>query len=127
MGMDYSYAGTASYPRFDREVCEVAKIFGGESTEHLKKRKETENKRPCGYWFGFLSSDRSNEPKFVFPEGINETLVKWFNNIYGDFNEKETQIIWEHISKHPEIKEISSQIWSELETLTKYDECWYIT
>ena len=52
MGMDYSYAGSASYPRFDRELCEVAKAFGGIETEHLRERRETEDERPMGYWFG---------------------------------------------------------------------------
>jgi hypothetical protein len=126
MGMDYWYAGTSSYPRFDRELCEVAKVFGGAKTKHLKEREVTENERTCGYWFGFLSSDNSDSPKFTFPKGTNEILVKWFNDIYGDFNEKETQIIWEHISKHPEIQEISSQIWYELEQLVKWNESWYI-
>lgn len=126
MGMDYQYAGSASYPRFDREVCEVVKIFGGIKTENLKEREETENKRPFGYWFGFLSSDNSNSVKFTFPKETNEVLVKWFNNIYEDFNEEETKIIWKHISEHPEIKEISSQIWSELEKLVEYNEGWHI-
>ena len=61
MGMDYQYAGSASYPRFDRELCEVAKVLGGVETAHLKERKETETERPFGYWFGFLSSDNSKE------------------------------------------------------------------
>ena len=42
MGMDFQYAGSASYPRFDKEVCAVAEIFGGEKTEHLKERLKTE-------------------------------------------------------------------------------------
>ena len=126
MGMDYSWAGSASYPRFDRELCAVAEVFGGIKTEHLKNRENTENERPFGYWFGFLSSDDANEKKFIFPEETNETLVKWFNDIYGDFNSEETKAIWEEISKHPEIKEISSQIWYELEMLTKFNESWYI-
>ena len=126
MGMDYSWAGSASYPRFDRELCAVAEIFGGIKTEHLKNRENTENERPFGYWFGFLSSDDANEKKFIFPEETNETLVKWFNNIYGDFDSEETKAIWEEISKHHEIKEISSQIWYELEMLTQFNESWYI-
>lgn len=126
MGMDYSYSGSASYPRFDRELCAVAEVFGGIKTEHLREREATENERPCGYWFGFLSSDNSNKAKFVFPEGTNEVLVKWFNNIYKTFSAEETKIIWEHISKHPEIYEISSQIWHELETLNELNEGWYI-
>lgn len=126
MGMDYRYAGSASYPRFDRELCSVVEVFGGIKTEHLKEREETENERPFGYWFGFLSSDGSDLPKFVFPKETNEVLVKWFNNIYEDFNKEETKIIWENISAHPEIKEISSQLWYELEMLVKYDEEWNI-
>lgn len=126
MGMDYQYAGSASYPRFDRELCSIAEIFGGIKTEHLKEREEIENERPFGYWFGFLSSDGSDLQKFAFPKKTNEVLVKWFNNIYEDFNEEETKIIWENISAHPEIKEISSQLWYELEMLVKYDEEWSI-
>lgn len=128
MGMDYRYAGSASYPRFDRELCAVAEVFGGIKTEHLKQREQTENERPLGYWFGFLSSDDSKIPKFVFPEGTNETLVKWFNDPYSDdFTAKETVVIWEQISIHPEIEEISYQIWHELEELSACGDCWWIT
>ena len=125
MGMDYQYAGSASYPRFDRELCEVAKVLGGIETAHLKERKETENERPLGYWFGFLSSDDSKEQKFIFPEGTNDILVKWFNDIYSEsFTLEETKTVWENVSKHPEIKEISNQIWYELEALCEDNEAW---
>lgn len=125
MGMDYQYAGSASYPRFDRELCEVAKVFGGIETAHLKKRRETESERPLGYWFGFLSSDDSKEQKFSFPEGTNDILVKWFNDIYSEsFTPEETKIVWKNISKHPEIEEISNQIWYELEALCEDNEAW---
>jgi len=127
MGMDYQYAGSSSYPRFDRELCAIAEIFGGLKTEHLKQREETENERSLGYWFGFLSSDNSDLPKFVFPNGLNDVLVKWFNNIYDDLSKEETEIVWKHILEHPEIKEISSQIWSELESLVEYSEGWSIS
>lgn len=128
MGMDYKYAGSASYPRFDRELCSVAEVFGGIKTEHLKEREATENERPFGYWFGFLSSDFSDESKFAFPEGTNETLVKWFNQPYcEDFTEEETKAVWEQISAHPEIQDISRQIWRELEQLVEAGENWYIT
>lgn len=126
MGMDYQYSGSASYPRFDRELCAIAEVFGGIKTEHLKKREVTENERPFGYWFGFLSSDNSDTVKFIFPEGTNEILAKWFNNIYEFFTAEETKVIWEQINKHPEIKEISCQIWQELETLNELDDGWYI-
>ena len=97
MGMDYKFAGSASYPRFNEELREVAKIFGGTKPD-----------------------------KFIFPDGTNEILVKWFNDIYGDFTVEETKIVWEHISQHPEIKDISNQIWHELEFLTNIDEEWNI-
>lgn len=127
MGMDYKYSGSSSYPRFDRELCEIAKIFGGIETEHLRERKETENERPFGYWFGFLSSDDSKLPKFIFPDGTNNILVKWFNNIYYEFTTEETKIIWEYISKYPEIENISDQIWNELKELVEYNEGWEIS
>ena len=126
MGMDFQYAGSASYPRFDRELCAVAEVFGGVKTEHLKEREVTENERPLGYWFGFLSSDNSDLPKFAFPEGTNDVLVKWFNNIYDDFSEEETKIVLENIQSHPEIQDISHQIWDELEMLVENDEGWGI-
>ena len=126
MGMDYCWSGSASYPRFDRELCAVAEVFGGIKTEHLKERERTENKKPFGYWFGFLSSDDSNKVKFVFPEGTNEVLVRWFNDIYGDFTEEETKTIWEQFFKHPEIEEISHQIWNELKTCCELNVAWYI-
>ena len=126
MGMDYQYAGSASYPRFDRELCSVVEVFGGVKTEHLKEREETEGERPFGYWFGFMSSDNSSVPKFTFPKGANEVLVKWFNNIYDDLSVEDTKIVWEHISAHPEVKEISDQLWYELKMLVKYNEGWSI-
>ena len=98
MGMDYSYAGSASYSRFREELCEVARIFN---------------------W-------TINERKFVFPDGTNEILVKWFNSIYDEFTLEETETIWAHVSTHPEIKDISSQIWYELEISIKLNEPWRI-
>ena len=127
MGMDFQYAGSASYPRFDQELCEIAKIFNGTESEHLKQRKEAQSKKTFGYWFGFLGSDKTEKPKFIFPKGTNEILVRWFNNVYNEnFTSDETKIIWENISKHPEIKEISNQIWEELEILCEENEPWRI-
>lgn len=126
MGMDFEYAGSASYPRFDRELCNVAAVLGGIETKHLKERKATEDTRSFGYWFGFISSDDSNEPKFVFPETINKTVVKWFNNIYEHFTADETKIVWKTISTFPEAKEISPQIWEELKARVEYNEGWHI-
>lgn len=32
--MDCVFAGSASYPCFDEELCAVAAVFGGQKTEH---------------------------------------------------------------------------------------------
>ena len=125
MGVDYRYAGSASYPRFDEEICEIAKIFGGEKTEDLIKRQENLSKEPISYWFGFLKPT-SKETNFVFPKGTDETLVKWLNDPYAIFDEKETKVIWEHVSNHPEIENISDQIWFELKTLVECGHGWII-
>ena len=102
MGMDYEYAGSATYSRFFNELRAVVKVFGGIETENLQER-------------------------FVFPKETNEILIHWFNNIYGeDFTVEETKVVWDCISQHPEIEDISRQIWYELETLVEYGEGWSI-
>ena len=104
MGIDYFWSGSASYPRFNKELDEVAKVFGG-----IKEKCEVTGKL-----------------KFVFPDRTNEILVRWFNNIYEYFTISETKTIWEIISQHLEIKEISSQIWAELEECVEYEIGWEI-
>ena len=63
----------------------------------------------------------------MFPEGTNGVLVKWFNNAYGDFTVEETKVVWECISKHPEIERIANQIWRELKELVDTEEEWRIS
>lgn len=100
MGMDYVWSGSASYPRFEAELMEIAEIFGGQR--------------------------RIRRPIYIFPDGTNEVLVKWFNNIYGDFTEEETKIVWELVSAHPEIEKISWQIWKELQKCVEFETSWGI-
>lgn len=129
MGMDYQYAGSASYSRFDEEFTNVASIFGGIKTKYLKEKESKTSEGSIQWWFGAMSSDNSNKPKYLFPAGINETLVLWFNDPYGNhhtFTAEETKTIWECIKEHPEIKEISYQIWDELECLIECNESWDI-
>ena len=84
----------------------------------------------CKYDIMVIVNEREvfiKEVKFIFPDGTNEVLIKWFNDIYReDFTSEETKIVWENISKHTEIKEISSQIWGELKTLCEYNEAWKV-
>lgn len=100
MGMDYHWSGSASYPRFEIELMYVAEVFGGQK--------------------------RIIRPQFLFPEGTNDLLVKWFNDIYGDFTNEETKTIWELVSAHPEIEEISWQIWNELKMCNELNDAWHI-
>lgn len=130
MGMDYKYAGSASYPRFDEELCEVANIFGGVKTDYLKSLENDYNKADwVTRMWGTISADCSENvvnEKFIFPSKTPNILKKFFNNPYDDFDTKETFEIWKNIKKHPEIKKISYQIWNEFETLTAQRENWWI-
>lgn len=128
MGMDYQYAGSASYPRFDREIKEIISLFGGQESIELQKRKATENDRLFGYCFGYMSSAPLNMEKYIFPKNVNPTLVKWFNNLYGDnITKEETAVVFNELNKYKdEIEKISDQLLYELECLVKNDESWYI-
>ena len=118
MGMDYKYSGSASYGRFDKELCAVAEIFGAVKTDNLKTR-ETDvarfnSKHNMFYHvFGTYSILKADELKFLFPKDTNKTLVKWFQNVYGKFTVEETKEIFEQMRKHPDIEIISQQIWNE--------------
>ena len=127
MGMDYQYAGSASYPRFDKELTEVAKIFGGVPTKELRDKVQQgeEALKECGlapeYWFGATNLE---EDRFVFPEGTDELLVKWFNHPYDFLMPKETQYVGNIILSHKEIYDISSQIYSEWKDVVYFGDCW---
>ena len=126
MGMSYEYAGSASYPRFDEEVCAVAAVFGGVKTKDLKQREKAAPKGTLNRWFGSYISDDTNKPRIIFPDGTNETIAKWLNNIYEPRTVEETKEIWKHICVHQEIKDISRQIWCELRERYLWDEGWEI-
>lgn len=66
------------------------------------------------------------KPKFEFKEGTPEILQRWFNDIWGDYTPSETKKIWEEIKKHPEIEDISPQIWNELQDLVEYGDNWHV-
>ncbi len=131
MGMDYRYAGSASYSRFDREIEQIAHLFGGINTKELDKAKEAcgtelvvDGKLNLSCMFGYTNDV---DVKYIFPEKTPEILVKFFNDPYGTFSEKETvQIQKQFNKKKSEIYEISPQILSELNQLVLRKEAWYI-
>ena len=105
MGMDYQYAGSASYPRFDAELGEVAKEFGG-----------------------VFDPVPGHRGKYTFPDGTSEILIRWFNDPYAeDFTVEETKEVCMCVAKHPKIEDISYQIWFELEMCCALGDAWYIT
>lgn len=101
MSMDYVWSGSASYPRFYSELAGIVGRFHGQG-------------KIC-------------PPSYTFPEGTNDTLIRWFNNPYQTYyTPEETKIIWEEVRQHPEIEEISWQIWNELEKCVEFEDGWYI-
>lgn len=128
MGMDYQHAGSANYARFDKEICEVAKVFGGALAEPYESRMESADTDHNIYGFGLLnvSAEDRNADKFVFPDGTPDIIADWLNRPYKYRNAVETREIWGFVSQHPQIAHISDQIWKELETLVYYNEGWLI-
>lgn len=106
MGMDFRYAGSASYPRFDEEICNIAKIFGGEKTEYLKQLE-------LGYakanWvtqmFGTISANCAKgavKPKFSFPNGTPHDRNQYTNGYADGKNEVLSKIREEIYRLHRE-------------------------
>lgn len=122
MGMDYQYSGSASYPRFERELRELAKIFGG------KECKSKIDKEVLGNRYGYPNNFYDEKERFEFPVGTNSVLVKWFNHPYGlDWTREETKIIYEELCEYEEdAKEASSDIMHEFQCLVDNNEAWYI-
>ena len=127
MGMDYQHAGSASYPRFDKELTDVARVFGGIPTKELKEKVTQGEKalKECGlaleYWFGATNLE---EDRFVFPDGTDELLVKWFNHPYDFLTPEETKHVGNIILSHKEIYDLSLQMYSEWQDVIDCSDCW---
>lgn len=133
MGMDYQYAGSASYPRFDRELEEIAKLFGGKLTSELGELKELLESNSntisgfIDYMFGYISNADDAATKFVFPPEIHSTFRKWINHPYSDLWADETLVVYNILkSKESEVRAISGQIMDEFETLVELRGNWHI-
>lgn len=126
MGMDYRYAGSASYPRFEQELKQVAASLGCAPTERLAELEKDAAGRPLGYWFGCMQEDGSGRPRFAVPDALPEAVAKWLNSPYEDLGPDETAAVWDAVKNHPDIQALSPQIWSELEWLARWHEGWRI-
>ena len=117
MGMDYKYAGNASYPRFNTEVKGIVELFGGKMITNRKPKEkcrmvEYYMEKPLKYWFPF------NTPYI---------LKKWAQHPYKPLSFKETYKLYKVLnSRRKEVEEISHQLMGELDILIKYKEGWEI-
>ena len=127
MGMDYQYAGSASYPRFEKEIGAVAGILGAEPTDALDVLRSIAAKEPLGYWFGCLQGAQPGDKVFAVPDSYPESVSEWLNHPYEPRTPAETAEIWAAVGSHPEIEEISVQIWDELKLLSESGGGWEIT
>lgn len=118
MGMDYRFAGSASYPRFNDEVKAIVELFGGKMQTNRKPREE------CTMVEYFME-----EPlKYTFPEGTPEVLSKWANDPYSDLTVKETQELYSVLkTKWKKVEKASDQIAEELSILHSGRMKWHIS
>ena len=122
MGMYYSYAGSSSYSRFDEEITKVAEVLGAKLKPEYQKlfdnvHRSIKENPDVFYAFGTLNvsaKDRQSE-KYEFPEGFDPIVKNWLNHPYNEQTVSDTIHIWEVIREYPKIKEVSHQIWYELE------------
>lgn len=127
MGMDYRYAGSASYPRFEEEIRQVASSLGCAPTDALAELEKQSAAKPLGYWFGCMQGDGSGRPRFAVPDMLPEAVAKWLNAPYEPRTPEETAAVWSAVRTHPDIQALSPQIWSELEWLARWHEGWDIS
>lgn len=130
MGMDYKYAGSAGYQRFDTEIYGVAKIFGGKLTDDYEDRMnkaEGEKDNTYRIWgtLNVTDADRQSD-NFIFPDTTPQIISDWLNHPYKMQSPSETKEIFKIVCQHPEITEISIQIWTELSWLVSHREGWEI-
>lgn len=117
MGMDYKFAGSASYPRFNDELAAVVKLFGGKMQTNRKPREE------CTMVEYFME-----EPlEYTFPDGAPTVLCKWANDPYGEFTFEETEELYSILkTKWKKVKAASRQIAYEFDELHSWESRWHI-
>ena len=134
MGVDYTYAGSASYTRFDEEITAVAEILGGRLNSYYSGLLEAVDKyklsNPNTFFpFGILnvtSKDRASD-KYEFLSNFDPIVSDWLNHPYKIQSVEDTKHIWNIISKYPDIEFVSHQIWYELKNLVIHNHGWFIT
>lgn len=128
MGIDYRFQGSSSYPRFNKEISQIAELFGGVKNERYKAEEQNVKTNSVLYWLGFpYISDKAE--KYIFPKSskVPSVFKKWINNPYEELNGKETEKIYNVLlTKRTEVQAISGQIYKEFEDLVEYGMSWYV-
>ena len=128
MGMDYQYAGSASYPRFDKEILDIVQqVFGGAKSTALQ---QTEDEVSKGSWvtkmFGTMSSMKG-EDKYIFPDNIPEHVAYFFNHLYDRFNPEFMEDVYSFIEPRlTNMEEISNQFVCELQMVHECGADWHL-
>lgn len=126
MGMDYQFAGSSSYPRFNKELEGIVKIFGGVLKSEIQEKIKKIPEGSVEWWLGKPLTDDDGE-KYIFPETISSTFIKWVNHPYDDLSSEETEEIYEILlTRQEEVADISIQIMDEFYHLIEYGEYWHI-
>lgn len=125
MGVSFNWGGGgASYPRYYEEVEAIAtKCFGATlNPKFVEDAKQVEKSlvNPT-YMFGKVH-DRPD--KFIFPEGTPEAIVAFCRKPVDECYEPKP--LWDAFQQHPEIEEISYQIWEEVRCCAIYGELYHV-
>ena len=124
MGVDFSWGGSSSYPRYYEEVEKIAtQCFGAVlNSQFVEDAKKVEKSliNPT-YMFGKV---HERDDKFTFPEGTPEAIVAFCQKPVDVCYDPKP--LWEAVQQHPEIEEISDQIWNEVKCCAEYGELYHV-
>ena len=115
MGMDYMYAGSASYPRFNDELRRIVELFGGKVI--------SEQPEPKSMSEFFMAGPL----KYELPEDTPEVFINFVNNPYQSLSPEDTKAIVEFMApKWKDAEAISWQITEELRSCVEDETGWGI-
>ena len=125
MGVCFPFGGSASYPRYYDEIQQIAtQCFGAVLNPQFVQDEQKVQKSLLNpeYMFGTVH-ERSD--KFTFPEGTPEEVVKLCQKPVDEFYDAKK--LWEAFQKHPEIEEISDDIWNAVRNCAEYGELYHVS
>ena len=126
MGMDYQYAGSASYPRFDQEISDIVQqVLDGTKTPALiKVEGKVCNGNFVTKMFGSMSS-MGDCDKYVFPDTIPENVAYFFNHLYDKFSPGFMEDVYLFLEPYlTKMEKFSSQFVCELNMVHECEDYW---